>query len=119
VSLTDVSHSDCVLIHEPNTRDEFVEIRVIGVREDTKEQSRTQSIQIEEELPGFVSTGELFCDVTRRTVKGTWKVMEGVCDSFAMSLPRFPLQDDPSPTGLIIRPGTVDSPTPEADHQVT
>jgi len=84
-----------VLVHKPHPEDKFAIVLVIPIWKDAIQQARTQSIEIQEELPGFVTACEFLSDVTWRTFKGTGEIVKGVRHSLPMHLPDIVSKDCP------------------------
>ena len=88
---------DLPLVDDADANDKLAIVSIVRLRKNPVEEVGSQTIEIKEELPHFVATGDFFSQISRRTVKGMGEIQSGICNCLAMSLPDISFQHSPLP----------------------
>ena len=62
---------DCPLVDDPNCSDKPTEVGVVGIQQNSIEDTRSQAVDIVEELPGLIPARDLLLWISRWTAKGS------------------------------------------------
>ena len=62
---------DCALVDDPNRSDKPTEVGVVGVRQNSVEDARSQAVDVVEKLPCLIPAGDLFLWIPRWTAEGS------------------------------------------------
>ena len=75
------------LVGDAYPNDQLAVVTIVYFRQYSIEEARSQTIEIQQQFPSFVTARKFFRRVLRCTIERTREVHRGVCNGLAMSLP--------------------------------